>query len=119
MSHLLLSCRVVTAAKILTGLSAPFARADDMQPTVPAIVAKAAPIPAARPASAEVFRPAPMPNESMGSPTQVASDEPNLHPDLLRMHEQANGVLGDTSSEYDRASRVHPAGGMSLSIPVQ
>ena len=96
------------------------ALASEAQATVPAIVDSVTPpVTAARPISAEVFKPAPLPDENMGSPTQVASDEPNLHPDLLRMREHASGVLGDSSSEYGRASRVRPAGGMSLSIPVQ
>ncbi len=102
-------------------LAASPALAADPQPTTAAIpndvVATA---PAARPASVEVFKPAPLPNESLSdAPTSVASDEPNLHPDLLRMSEHGSGALGDTSSEYQREARVSPAGGMSLSIPVQ
>lgn len=75
---------------------------------------------AVRTASAEVFRPAPMPNENVSAPGSkvVASEEASLHPDLLSMHENSSGPLGDTSVEYGRASRVRPAGGMSLSIPM-
>ena len=77
--------------------------------------------PPARTASAEVFRPAPLPDENLGTPAEriASNDEPNLHPDLLSMHEHGTGALADTSAEYSRTQRVRPAGGMSLSIPMQ
>ena len=89
------------------------------QPTTPAVPNETTATATAQATSAEVFRPAPVPNEDANSPRQVASsdDGPNLHPDLLSMHENATGVLGDTSAEYGRTQRVRPAGGMSLSIP--
>lgn len=75
----------------------------------------------ARLASAETFRPAPMPNPRVGEPSDaVASDDgqASLHPDLLSMHEATAGALAGTSSEYEHSSRLKPAGGMSLSIPM-
>jgi hypothetical protein len=98
------------------------AHAADPQPTMPALANETmVQQPAARPASVEVFSAAPLPNENMATPTtRVAdADQPNLHPDLLSMHENASGALSDTSVEYQRTQRVRPAGGMSLSIPMQ
>lgn len=107
-------------------LAAPLAQAADspsVPTTVTAVPAETTTIARAtvRPASAEVMRPAPMPDEDIHGPAEKVadSDQPRLHPDLLRIHEAANGPLGDTTSEYDHTSRVGPAGGMSLSIPVQ
>ncbi len=89
------------------------------QPTMPAVPNETTATATSQASSAEIFRPAPLPNEDANSPRQVASSDegPNLHPDLLSMHENAAGVLGDTSAEYGRTQRVRPAGGMSLSIP--
>lgn len=87
---------------------------------IPTGNAPVAPAPV-RPASAEVFRPAPMPNQNVLAPSEkvASSDQASLRPDLLSMHENSSGgPLGDTSAEYGRASRVKPAGGMSLSIPM-
>ena len=105
------------------GLNAYGARAaDPQQPTTAAIANDmAVQRPAARPASVEVFSAAPLPNENLATPTtRVAdADQANLHPDLLSMHENTAGALSDTSAEYQRTQRVRPAGGMSLSIPMQ
>ncbi len=121
MSRSLISCRTVIAAGIMA-LAGTTALAADPQPTMPAIANDmVAPAPTARVASVEVFKPAPLPDENFGTPAEKVadSDQPNLHPDLLRMSEHGNGVLADTGSEYSRSSRVRPAGGMSLSIPMQ
>ena len=88
--------------------------------TVPAIATATPTIAAVHPAMAEVFRPAPLPGEDDRSPTrQVAEAGPNLHPDVLSVHEKSDGVLGDTDLAYNRNERMKPAGGMSLNIPMQ
>lgn len=71
-------------------------------------------------ASAEIFRPAPVPNQRISQPGRAvaSSDEAQLRPDVFRMREKTSGALSTTSSEYEHASRVGPAGGMSLSIPM-
>jgi hypothetical protein len=99
--------------------TAPVVHALAAQPTMPAVPSDTTTA-TAQASSAEVFRPAPLPDEAVNQPTQVASSdsEPDLHPDLLSMHEKDSGVLGDTSAEYGHTERVRPAGGMSLSIPM-
>ena len=88
--------------------------------TVPAISTAAPTVAAVRPAMAEVFRPAPLPGEDERAPTrQVADAGPNLHPDVLGMHERSDGALGNTDLAYNRNERMKPAGGMSLNIPMQ
>jgi hypothetical protein len=113
--------KFILAASLALALATPVFAADGDQATMPAVPTATATMTArAQPVAAEIFRPAPMPNEN-ATPWREASstDEASLHPDLLRMREQHAGVLGDTSAEYERTSRVAPAGGMSLSIPVQ
>ena len=88
--------------------------------TVPAISTATPTVAAVHPAMAEVFRPAPLPGEEERAPTrQVADAGPNLHPDVLGMHEKSDGALGDTDLAYNRNERMKPAGGMSLNIPMQ
>ena len=80
---------------------------------------------AVRPASASVFRPAPMPGEEQaGWSGAGAGEEANtasLHPEILSMQPAgtADGALTTASSDYDHEDRMHPAGGMGLSIPMQ
>ena len=87
-------------------------------PTTSAIPSAA--VATVRPAMAEVFHPAPLPDEDRSGPTRhVADAGPNLHPDFLGVHEKADGPLGDTDLAYNRNERMKPAGGMSLQIPMQ
>ena len=75
-----------------------------------------------RKASAEVFRPAPVPDENTAAwpvATPDASDGPSLHPEFLGVHENSGGALSTASSEYDHGARFRPAGGMGLTIPMQ
>lgn len=118
-------CLLATAA--LLG-SAGLARAADpgsavnatTDATVPAISTATPTVAAVRPAMAEVFRPAPVPGDDVRAPSrQVAEAGPNLHPDVLSVHENADGALGDTDLAYARNERMKPAGGMSLNIPMQ
>ena len=114
--------QILSVLAVTVSMAAFDARASDPQPTTAAIANDMAVVrPVARPASVEVFSAAPLPNENLATPTtRVAdADQANLHPDLLSMHENANGALSDTSAEYGRTQRVRPAGGMSLSIPMQ
>ncbi len=91
--------------------------------TVSAVPSATATVAAVRPAMAEVFRPAPVPEEDergVGANTsRVADAGPSLHPDILSVHEKSDGALGNTDLAYDRNQRMRPAGGMSLDIPMQ
>ena len=91
-------------------------------PTVPAIPTTVPTVAAVHPAMAEVFHPAPVPDESDGGPMRRVAETdagPNLHPDFLGVHEKVDGPLGDTDLAYSRNERMKPAGGMSLDIPMQ
>ncbi len=74
-------------------------------------------------ASIEVFRPAPMPNEYLAVPVATKPSEdggPDLHPDVLRTGRAGSGdALSSASNDYALASKMRPAGGLSLSIPMQ
>ncbi len=88
--------------------------------TVPAISTAMPTVAAVHPAMAEVFHPAPVPDEDRSIPTrQVADAGPNLHPDFLGVREKADGALSDTDLAFSRNERMKPAGGMSLDIPMQ
>ncbi len=88
--------------------------------SIPAVPTAIPTVAAVRPAMAEVFRPAPVPGDELRAPThQVADAGPNLHPDVLSVHENTDGALSDTDLAYNRNERVKPAGGMSLNIPMQ
>ena len=91
--------------------------------TVTAIAPSSATVAAVRPAMAEVFRPAPVPTEddrrASADTSRVADAGPSLDPDILSVHENSSGALGNTDIAYDRNQRMRPAGGMSLDIPMQ
>ncbi len=79
---------------------------------------------AVRQASAAVFRPAPMPGEEQAGWSGNGgsdADDGSLHPEILSMHQagSAGGALTTASSDYDHEARMHPAGGMGLTIPMQ
>ena len=109
---------------VATATSAPAATQAANQATVSATApGLATGLPTTRMASAETFRPAPVPNERIAEPGAAiasSSEDASLQPNVfsLRDRQNDNGALSGTNAEYDHASRVVPAGGMSLSIPM-
>ncbi|MDT7950795.1 MAG: hypothetical protein RQ966_04750 [Acetobacteraceae bacterium] len=79
------------------------------------------PPPAAAPAKAPSFQPAPLPNRNLSSPpSERESNEPSLAPTLFTSREQfrGDGFSPGSTAQSEQERRLKPAAGFSLHMPL-